>query len=456
MFSTAETETEVEGEEVKFAEFDADFQERLVALQVRDETFARRTEGLIKPEYFESRADATIAGLAIDYYTRYKTPPKDATSLVALVKDAIKRKVIRDDVREEVVDKVRAIFAPGMDVVSTRDFAIDQVGEFSRHQAITAAMLSAFDHLERHNTAKAQELLEKAFKVGPRPDSDPYNYWSEAERRTELRRAMKAGEIKPKGISTGIRDIDKLLFHKGFGLKELTVFMAGAKKGKSFTIWDFAKLISLQGYNVLGVTLEVSTEVLSTRLDASVSDTPIDEVEGAIFAVLEAVRNMRDKKLPGKLMLHEYPSGSFRPNDLQDLIERYRADGVKFDAIVIDYLDIMAPNRWVQNETENSRSIWVDCRGIAQKEEVAMISATQTNREGHKSVTAKAEHAAEDFNKIRTADLVISINATEEEMAKGEARWFFAASRNQKGEYAIRIKRDLSRGHAIKGVIGFE
>ena len=69
---------------------------------------------------------------------------------------------------------------------------------------------------------------------------------------------------------------------------------------------------------------------------------------------------------------------------------------------------------------------------------------------------AKAEHAAEDFNKIRTADLVISINATEEEMAKGEARMFFAASRNQKGEFAIRIKRDLSRGHAIKEVIGFE
>ena len=71
-------------------------------------------------------------------------------------------------------------------------------------------------------------------------------------------------------------------------------------------------------------------------------------------------------------------------------------------------------------------------------------------------MTSKAEHAAEDFNKIRIADLVISINATEEEMAKGEARLFFAASRNQKGEFAIRIKRDLSRGHAVTEVIGYE
>lgn len=346
---TVVAEMEVETPEIKFVDFDGSFQERLVALQVRDETFARRTEGLIKPEYFESRADAALVSLAISYYDRYKRPPKDVANVVALLKDAIRRGVIRSDMVEEIKDKIRVIFDAGMDIVSCRDFAVDQVGEFARHQAITSAMLVAFDQLEKHNTVKVQEILEKAFKVGPRPNSTPYSYWKEAETRTEVRRAMKMGEIKPRGISTGIPGIDKLLFHKGFGIKELTVFMAGAKKGKSFTIWDFAKLISLQGYNVLGITLEVSTEVLSTRLDASVSDTPIDEIEGSIFAVMEAIRATRDRKLPGELILHEYPSGSFRPMDLQDLIDRYKADGIKFDAIVIDYLDIMAPNRWVQS-----------------------------------------------------------------------------------------------------------
>lgn len=447
---------EIEAPEVKFVDFDEDFQLKLVALQVRSDIFARRTEGLIKPEYFESRADAALASLAIAHFDRYKQAPKEASVLVAALKEAMKRGTIRDDMIDDVKDRIRTVFSPGMDVVSCVDFAVDQVSIFARHQAITAAMLQAFDHLEKHNTVKVQELLEKAFKVGARPDSAPYDYWAEAETRTEYRRAVKSGEIKPNGISTGIPAIDKLLFHRGWGIKELTVFMAGAKKGKSFTLWDFAKLASLQGKNVLGITLEVSKDVLSTRLDASVSDVPIDEIDGSIFTVLDAIRSARDRRLPGKFILHEYPSGTFRPMDLQNLIDQYKSDGVKFDVIVIDYLDIMAPNRWVNDPQENSRTIWVDCRGIAQTEEVAMLSATQTNREGHKSVTAKAEHAAEDFNKIRTADLVISINATEEEMAKGEARMFFAASRNQKGEFAVRIRRDLSRGHAIKEVIGFE
>ena len=92
---TVVAEMEVETPEIKFVDFDGSFQERLVALQVRDETFARRTEGLIKPEYFESRADAALVSLAISYYDRYKRPPKDVANVVALLKDAIRRGVIR-------------------------------------------------------------------------------------------------------------------------------------------------------------------------------------------------------------------------------------------------------------------------------------------------------------------------------------------------------------------------
>lgn len=438
-------------EETKFVDFDLAFQEKLVAMQVRDSTFARRTDGLMKPTYFESRADATLFNLAATYHEKYKRAPSDPATFITLLKGAISKGTIREDLRAECIEKTRSLF----DIdISDRDFSIDLVGDFARHQAIQAAMLESFDHLERHNMAKIEELMSKALKVGPHADSLPYDYWKEIESRTLTRIDVKSGKIKPNGISTGIKDLDKLLFHKGWGIAELTVFMAGAKKGKSFTLWDFGKLISLQGKNVLGITLEVSKAVLSSRLDASVSDTEIDAIESHILEVAKSVKEKGIKA--GKYLLHEFPSGSFRPVDLDNLIEKYRSEGVIFDAVVVDYLDIMAPNRWTPDATENSRSVWVDVRATAQRENVVMLSATQTNREGHKSVTAKAEHAAEDFNKIRTADLVISLNATEEEMAAGEARLFFAASRNQKGEFAVRIRRDLSKGHALKDVIGFE
>lgn len=437
--------------EVKFVDFDEEFQSRILALLLRDTTFCRRTEGLIKPSYFENRAEGFLAQLAQLYFSKYKRSPSELHVINALIAGAKRTGRLRDDVAEEIDLMIGDVFTTD---ISSRDFIIDQVGEFARHQAIQQAVLDGFTFLERHDTARFEELMRKALDVKPHADSLPYDYWEEIDSRTQYRTDVKTGKIKPNGISTGVKKLDQILYHKGWGRHELTVFMAGAKKGKSFSLWDFAKMQSLQGRNVLGITLEVSKEILSARLDASVADTLIDEIDERILEIHKSVSALKGSV--GAFRLHEFPTGTFTANELDALIDFYKAQGLTFDCIVIDYLDIMAPNRWTNDDIANSKSIWVDVRAIAQREGVAILSATQTNREGHKSVTSKAEHAAEDFNKIRIADLIISLNATEEELAKGEARLFFAASRNQKGEFSVRITRDLSRGHALKDIIGYE
>jgi replicative DNA helicase len=65
------------------------------------------------------------------------------------------------------------------------------------------------------------------------------------------------------------------------------------------------------------------------------------------------------------------------------------------------------------------------------------------------------DHVADDFNKVRIADLMISINRTDEERAAGRARLFFAASRNQEGEFTIEIEQALDRMKFITRVLGF-
>jgi replicative DNA helicase len=95
-------------------------------------------------------------------------------------------------------------------------------------------------------------------------------------------------------------------------------------------------------------------------------------------------------------------------------------------------------------------------RAIAQEEDIAMLTATQTNREGAKANVAKMEHTAEDFNRVRIADILISINRTEEEKARNEARLYLAASRNQKGDITIRIQQDLEKMIFIRKILGIE
>lgn len=116
----------------------------------------------------------------------------------------------------------------------------------------------------------------------------------------------------------------------------------------------------------------------------------------------------------------------------------------------------MAPNHRTNDPIENSKTVYVDLRALGFKHNLAVLTATQTNREGYKATVAKAEHVSDDFNKVRTVDLMISINSTEEERLAGEARLYFAASRNQESGFTIHIKQDLARMKFIESIVRIE
>ena len=130
--------------------------------------------------------------------------------------------------------------------------------------------------------------------------------------------------------------------------------------------------------------------------------------------------------------------------------------GIKFDLVVVDYADLMVPTRTMDDVIENSKRIYIDLRGIAQAEDLAMLSATQTNREGMKAAVAKMTDISDDINKARTCDLLISINATADEVTNGIRRLYFAASRNQAADVTIKIQTALHRGKFIAKILAVE
>ncbi len=66
----------------------------------------------------------------------------------------------------------------------------------------------------------------------------------------------------------------------------------------------------------------------------------------------------------------------------------------------MDYLDIMCPEHRSDEIRENLRTIGVDLRAIAFENNAAMLTATQTNRDGAKAAVAKMTDVAEDLSKI--------------------------------------------------------
>ncbi|MCP1540035.1 DnaB-like helicase C-terminal domain-containing protein [Methylorubrum extorquens] len=428
--------------------FDMEFQTKVAALQVRDPLFAQRADGLIMPMYFVNEAEASLVRLTTEYFAKYKMLP-DKTTLIRLVQNAIALKQIRKDQVADVKLKIKEILTAD---ISDRDFVLDEISTFAKHRAMEEAILASVGDMDRGDYEKVFKRIEAAKLVGLADDDGGIDYYADVPSRTERRKAILAGLYKPDGISTGIKEIDDLLYHKGWGRKELSALMAPAKGGKSMGLGEFGKFASLAGYNVLYVSLEVAGRIIADRIDANLSDVLMKGLNDNPYKVEEAVE--KAAKTAGKLIIHEFPTGTLKPSQLRRLIERYRARGIVFDLICVDYADIMQPEHRSDNEISNSKSIWVDLRAIAFEQNAAVLTATQTNREGAKATSVKATDVAEDFNKIRIADVVIAISATSEEKAVSEARIEFVAHRNGEEGVVLRIQQDRARMKFLSKVLG--
>lgn len=429
-------------------DFDAPFQTRVASLAIQSTEFVNRIGHLLKPQYFEDAGEAMMVKLALEYFENNRSLP-DKTIMVDIVRRAVASKVIKKDIVPLVVSAHKRLYGCGD--LAGREYIESRIVEFARHQATSAAILKSVELVQRGEFEKVEQYIKEAVEIGINEDGGAYDYYGTIAARTSERLDDAAGVRPPRGITTGQLKLDEVLYHKGWGRKELATIMGGAKSGKTTALIGFAKGASLARFNVLYVSLEVSARIISERLDASVSGTMMKELGSKIKEVEEKVEAL--KKTAGKLIVHEFPSGTFTPKQLRALMDRYEAKGQMFDLVVVDYADIMAPNHRYNDVIENSKSVYVDLRAIAQEKNVAMLTATQTNREGYKATVAKAEHVAEDFNKVRTVDLMISINITDEERSKGEARLYFAASRNQESGFTLFIKQDIAKMRFIESII---
>lgn len=428
--------------------FSEEFELKVVAHVIRDTTFMQQCEDLVERDFFTEAASRFLVSVAKSHYKKYESAPSTRT-LATYIQGAVKTGRIKKELIPDIKRVMKEVYE---EPLSDLNYVIERVTTFARHRALQIALEKVVDDMEKAEKtgfdldyAEIERVMTGVMMIGANDASSGYDYFESIRSRTEVREDIRSGAIAlgENSITTGYPALDSLLYHRGWGRKEMVVFMGAPKSGKSTALAQFGINACVVGHDVLYVSLEVSDLVLADRMDASLSSVPMTELTDKSEQVRDEIEKLTSTA--GKLILHQYPTGSFTPKQLARLIEHYKARGVVFDMVVVDYGDIMAPDYRTNDPIENSKSIYVGLRAIAQQYDVAMLTATQTNREGARSSVATMTDVAEDFNKIRIADLVISINKTEEEKANQEARLYFAASRNQRGDICIRVKQDLER-----------
>ena len=431
---------------VEAYDFGNEFQTLLIGYLFRDAAFNLYTDGLIKPQYFGSEVFSVLADISISYFNKYKGVPSRA-SVELLLKEAIDSKKIKPELKSEVLEVLKAAYKEELKDV---DYVIDQIVAFAKKQELTFAILKSAELIDKGDFGPVEGLIKTAVAVGKNDATEQYDFWEEADARLKTRHDIIAGLIKPTGVTTGHKEIDEALYNKGWGRSELSVLMGPAKSGKSMALVGFAMNAARAGHNVLYVSLEVSKRIIADRLEANLSGIKMNDLAMEMKKARDATTLGRIKS--GHLKIHDYASGTFKPSDLKRLIHKYEASGIKFDLVIVDYADLMAPDHRYNEPRDNIKSVYIDLRAVAYEFDCAVLSATQTNRNGFKADVGKMEDVAEDINKVRTVDLMISLNRDEYDVANDQARLYFAASRNQES-VLIKVKSDIGTSRYVKSVL---
>ena len=119
----------------------------------------------------------------------------------------------------------------------------------------------------------------------------------------------------------------------------------------------------------------------------------------------------------------------------------------KIKCVVVDYADLLRPHFNQQERRHQLQEIYTDLRAMAVDMNLAVVTATQTNRESVGQERINLDKLAEDFGKAAIADIIMFLCQTEMEQANNRGRIFFAKNRNQRKfvEVGFNMFYELSR-----------
>jgi len=306
------------------------------------------------------------------------------------------------------------------------DWFVDEFETFCKHKALEGAILASTDKLEKGEFGAVEKMIKDAVQIGLAKHMGT-NYWESPAERIERVRNSRGG------TSTGWTDIDKKLYG-GFNRGELNIFAAASGGGKSLFLQNLALNWSLAGHNVVYVSLELSEELSSLRLDSMLTGYNTKEVFQNVDDVSLKV-GMQGKNA-GCLQIVQLPNG-ITVNDLNSYIKEFEVkNNIKIDALCVDYLDLMMPAQRKVPPSDlfiKDKFVSEELRNFAVEHDLLFCTASQLNRSAVEEVEFDHSHISGGLSKIQTADNVIGIFTSQAMRERGRYQVQFMKTRSSAG-----------------------
>ena len=293
-------------------DYNEELQKLYIEFLLADKDLFVRCNAILQSKYFSRRYQPTVDFIKehVDKYGQLPTIEQISAKTNAKI----------DDLSSKVTKEHKSWF-------------MDEFEKFCRHKALEGAILASADKLEKNDYGAVEQLIKDAVQIGL-AKSFGTNYWEDPAGRIQRIKDNRGQN------SSGWTTFDNVLYG-GFNPGELNIFAGGSGSGKSLFMQNLALNWALQGKNVVYISLELSEELCSMRLDAMLTGMSTKDVMKKSDDVELKVK-MASKKA-GRLQIVQLPNGC-TVNDIKAYLREYQIqNNIEVHALLIDYLDLMMP-----------------------------------------------------------------------------------------------------------------
>ena len=385
-------------------DYNEDIQEMFVRFLVSDADLFARCQNIVEPQYFNRKFQP-----AIDLLKSHTTAHNAVPTL-------------------EQLKAVGGITIEPIDNITPdhHNWFLNEFETFCRHKALEKAIIESADLLENKDYGTVETKIKEASQTGLVKDLG-LDYFENPKERLEWIK-KQAG-----ATSTGWKGIDQKLYG-GLNRGEITIFAGGSGAGKSLFLQNFAVNWVMAGLNVVYISLELSEQLISMRLDAMVSGYGTRDVMKNIDDVDLRVR--MKAKGAGKLRVKQMSSG-VTANDIRVFLREYEIQcGEKVDCLLVDYLDLMMPISGkvsAENTFIKDKFVSEELRNLSVERELLFVTASQLNRGAVEEIEFDHHHIAGGISKIQTADNVVGIFTSNAMRERGRYQIQFMKTRSSAG-----------------------
>jgi replicative DNA helicase len=416
----------------------------------------------MQPEWWGG-PNREIARRVYEYIDRYKKAPKD--HIADLMADKLEDKKngreagFYEDILFSIKEQAENI---------NEEYVMGQLATLIKRQSMRAIAIDLAKLLQKDT----DESLDEAEQLMATSKSHQASVFDPGLRLSNKDRVLDFLDQQTACFPTGIAELDK----RGFGptRKELWLFIAAAKRGKTFALIQLAKMAIIHRLRVCHITLEMSEDrsaqrymqalfAMAKRKDkigiTKFERDQLGRMSGFEEAEIKPTLSMDDPKIREKLekridkfgqrlldniFIKQFPTGTLTVRQLEAYLDSLESNE-RFtpDLLIVDYPDLMDVDK--NNYRLSIDEIYKALRGLGVTRNMAVAVVSQGNRASEKAKNVGSDNVAEAWSKIAHADCIITYNQTDSEKAMSLARLYVAGGRND----GDRITLCISQNYAI-------